>query len=206
MFKNTEWLFFDMGSTLIDEEEAYKLRFEEIAQAANKDYAEVVARATELYAQHKKGDTEIAKILGVKHPSWFSDKERLFPYTCECLDKLYRRYRLGIIANQPLGSCARLEKLGILKYFDLVAASAEEGVSKPDKRIFEIALERSGCKAENAVMIGDRIDNDVIPAKTLGMKTIWVKQSFGQYWRIDDEAQQPDLTVDKLIDICKYLV
>ena len=58
----------------------------------------------------------------------------------------------------------------------IVIASAEEGVSKPDRRIFEIALERSGCKPENAVMIGDRIDNDIVPAKQLGMKTIWIKQ------------------------------
>ena len=48
---------------------------------------------------------------------------------------------------------------GILKYFNLVVASAEEGVAKPDKRIFEIALERAGCAPEEAFMIGDRIDN-----------------------------------------------
>lgn len=35
------------------------------------------------------------------------------------------------------------------------------------------------CKPENAVMIGDRIDNDIVPAKQLGMKTIWIKQGFG---------------------------
>lgn len=57
---------------------------------------------------------------------------------------------------------------GILKYIDLVVASAEEGVAKPDLRIFEIALKRSGCPAEYAVMAGDRIDNDIVPAKKMG--------------------------------------
>lgn len=78
--------------------------------------------------------------------------------------------------NQPLGTSERLENLGVRKYIDLIIASAEEGVSKPDRRIFEIALERSRCRPENAVMIGDRIDNDIVPAKQLGMKTIWIKQ------------------------------
>lgn len=79
------------------------------------------------------------------------------------------------------------------KYIDLVIASAEEGVSKPDRRIFEIALERSGCKPENAVMIGDRIDNDIVPAKQLGMKTIWIKQGFGSLWTVMDESEKPIL-------------
>lgn len=87
--------------------------------------------------------------------------------------------QLGVIANQSLGTSERLENLGVRKYLDLIIASAEEGVSKPDRHIFEIALERSSCKPENAVMIGDRIDNDIVPAKQLGMKTIWVKQGFG---------------------------
>ncbi len=60
-----------------------------------------------------------------------------------------------------------------MQYIDLVIAFAEEGVAKPDKRICEIALERSNCKAVNAIMLGERIDNDIIPAKRLGMHTIW---------------------------------
>jgi HAD superfamily hydrolase (TIGR01549 family) len=65
--------------------------------------------------------------------------------------------------------------LGILQYIDLVIASAEEGVAKPYRRIFEIALNRANCIPEQSVMIGDRIDNDIIPAKAIGMKTIWIK-------------------------------
>lgn len=91
------------------------------------------------------------------------------------------------------------------KYIDLVIASAEEGVSKPDRRIFEIALERSGCKPENAVMIGDRIDNDIIPAKQLGMKTIWIKQGFGSLWTVMGESEKADIEVNNLSDILNYL-
>ena len=118
---------------------------------------------------------------------------------------LSSRYKIGIIANQSLGTKDRLEQHGILQYIDLVIASAEEGVAKPDKKIFEIALERGNCKPNNAVMIGDRIDNDIIPAKLLGMHTIWIKQGFGQYWNITQEVEKADCVVHSLMDICNIL-
>lgn len=92
-----------------------------------------------------------------------------------------------------------------MKYIDLVIASAEEGVSKPDKRIFEIALKRSNCDPANAVMIGDRIDNDIVPAKMLGMRTIWIKQGFGKYWNITSEKEKADYVVNSLTEVCKLL-
>ena len=55
-----------------------------------------------------------------------------------------------------------MEKFGIRKYIDVIVASAEEGVAKPDRRMFEIALERANCSANQAVMIGDRIDYDIV--------------------------------------------
>ena len=93
----------------------------------------------------------------------------------------------------------------MLKYIDLVIASAEEGVAKPDKKIFEIALDRSNCEPDKAVMIGDRIDNDIVPANLLGMHTIWIKQGFGQYWNITQEIEKADYVVNNLMDICNIL-
>ena len=123
----------------------------------------------------------------------------------ECLEILSSRYKIGIIANQSIGTKERLEQQGVLQYIDLVIASAEEGVAKPDRKIFEIALERGNCKPNNAVMIGDRIDNDIIPAKLLGMHTIWIKQGFGQYWNITQEVEKADCVVHSLMDICNIL-
>lgn len=123
----------------------------------------------------------------------------------ECLRKLSKNYKIGVIANQPLGTSQRLENFGIRKYIDLVVASAEEGVSKPDRRIYEIALDRSSCKPENAVMIGDHIDNDIVPAKQLGMKTIRIKQGLGSLWNTLDESEKADIEVNNLSDILKYL-
>ena len=200
-----KWLFFDVGSTLVDESRVYEDRMKKIAELSGITPQQIYEHAISLYRRNKKGDLEIAKQLGIELPKWESQYEKLYTDSEDCLKRLSRNYEIGIIANQTLGTSERLENLGARKYIDLVIASAEEGVSKPDRRIFEIALERSGCKPENAVMIGDRIDNDIVPAKQLGMKTIWIKQGLGSLWTVMDESEKADIEVNNLSDILNYL-
>lgn len=100
----------------------------------------------------------------------------MFPDAFDTLSYLKSKgYRLGVIANQPIGTKDRLDAWGILGFFDNVTASAEAGVSKPSPRIFLMAIEASGCHADQCVMVGDRLDNDIKPAKALGMKTVWMR-------------------------------
>lgn len=205
MFENIKWLFFDVGSTIIDEHFAYEHRMKDIADLANTTYNNICEKAIEFYKQNKKGDLETAKLFGVELTKWHKEDEILYSDATKCLEILSSRYKIGIIANQSMGTRARLEQHGVLQYIDLVVASAEEGVAKPDKRIFEIALERSNCKPIDTVMIGDRIDNDIIPAKKLGMHTIWIKQGFGQYWNVTQEFEKADCTVNSLSEICNIL-
>lgn len=205
MTQNVKWLFFDVGSTLVDEHIVYEDRMRKIAEAANTTYDNVYESSLKFYKQNKKGDLETAKLLGVKVPSWNHEYETLYGDTIRCLEFLSCKYKIGVIANQSLGTTQRLESYGLLQYIDLVVASAEEGVAKPDKRIFEIALNKSGCKADDSVMIGDRIDNDIVPANLLGMRTIWIRQGFGRYWSIKDKVEEADYTVDSLSELCEIL-
>ncbi len=147
------------------------------------------------------------KHLGLVVPEWKSEDEVLYLDTKLVLQKLSwktgGKYEIGIIANQNPGSKERLESFGILEYIDLVVASAEEGCAKPDSKIFEIALSRVGVRAADAVMIGDRIDNDIIPANEIGMKTVWVKQGYGTYWSFSSDPEmrrleRADFEVDDL--------
>ena len=80
-------------------------------------------------------------------------------------------------------------------------ASAEAGCAKPDLRIFTMALDKAGCEPSEAVMVGDRLDNDIIPAKKLGMKTVWVRQGYAIYQSIDDESKRPDYIVDSIDEL-----
>ena len=129
-------------------------------------------------------------------PKWNSDLERLYPKVNLVLEALKTKgYKLGIIANQAPGTKERLKRYGILHFFDVVVASAEEGVSKPDPRIFEIALQRANSLPCEAAMIGDCLDNDIAPAKALGMNTIWIQQGLGQYYTVRTEAERPDKAI-----------
>lgn len=198
---NVKWLFFDVGSTLVSEEKPLTHRIHEIAEVVNEPYEVLQDKVLQLYKEKKKCERVLIQAYGMEKPCWHREEEELFPESYMCLEQLSKKYKIGVIANQSLGTADRLEKHGVLKFIDLVIASAEEGVEKPDKRIFEIALSRAGCKPENAVMIGDRVDNDIIPAKKMGMKTIRVKQGMWKYWEACCEQEQADYEVDNLGEV-----
>jgi putative hydrolase of the HAD superfamily len=104
-------------------------------------------------------------------------------------------YRVGVIANQPLGTVERLTRWGLIPFISLCLSSAEEGFEKPDRAIFELALSRTGCTPSHAVMIGDRLDNDIRPAKLLGWRTIRVTQGFARFQSPRDGWDEADRTV-----------
>jgi len=56
------------------------------------------------------------------------------------------------------------------------------------------------------VMIGDRLDNDVVPAKRLGMKTVWIRQGFGGLSDPALSPEQPDWIVKDLRELVKLLL
>ena len=196
-----KWLFFDMGSTLIDETRVYDDIFQKIADAAGVSAEYVRTLAIGFYRQNKRGHREVMRILGVEYPEWSPEYEELYPDTVKCLQILEKKYHLGIIANQIPGAEKRLEEMGIRRYFDLIVSSAEEGIAKPDPGIFRIALTRAGCVPEQAVMIGDRIDNDIVPAKQMGMKTVRIRQGVGKYWNIQGNCETPDYEADSLSEL-----
>ena len=203
--KAIEWIFFDIGSTLADESKVYERRFKKIAELADVSEEYVLKKVVEYCENNQKGDLAVIKLLGVEKPVWEHQYEILYKDTETCLKDLSKKYKIGIIANQEFGTEKRLIEFGIRKYIDVIVASAEEGVAKPDKRIFEIALKKAGCKAEKAVMIGDRIDNDIVPAKEMGMKTIWIKQGMGKYWKISNEHEKADFVIDSLSELLDIL-
>ena len=199
--ENISRIFFDMGSTLIDESIAMEHRIREVIEGTDVTYEQFIERKLMYARQNKPADLETIRYFGLTKTPWHKEDERLYPDTVECLKCLHKHYKIGIIANQSLGSAERLKRFGILEYIDLVAASAEEGVAKPDKRIIEIALERAGVRAEEAAMVGDRLDNDIVPANSLGMYTIWIKQGNWKDASPREELEYPDMTVNSLSEL-----
>lgn len=196
-----KWLFFDIGSTLVDESKCIKKRCEVILENNDIDRNVFYDKVYELARTDHFAVRTAAKYFGVEIPRWYGELECLYPDVEKTLKSLSKNYKLGIIANQVAGTAERLEKWGIRKYFDVIISSAEEGVEKPDRRIFELALSRAGCKPSEAFMIGDRLDNDIKPAKEMGMNTIWVRQGFAEYQEVQNSIEEPDYIVNSINDI-----
>lgn len=200
-----KYLFFDIGSTLVDESECVKKRCEVIIESNNIDRQEFYDRVEECAKTDSYAVRAAAFYYGAEIPRWYGELEKLYPDTKMILEILSQKYKLGVIANQVAGTKDRLDNWGIGKYFDVVVASAEAECAKPDLKIFNLALEQAGCKPNEAVMIGDRLDNDIVPAKQLGMKTIWVRQGFAKYQSISNETEKPDFIIDSISDILDIL-
>jgi HAD superfamily hydrolase (TIGR01549 family) len=204
MFDEIKWLFFDMGSTLIDETESYKGWFQNASDAVGGAISpkEIERGYLEGMARYAATVTGQLKPYGYDKPTaaglYPSELDTAYPQVKPLLERLSRRYKLAVIANQSLGADERLERYGILQYFDFILNSAVIGLQKPDPRIFQLALEKADCEPREAVMIGDRPDNDIYPAKQLGLRTIRIRQGSASCQQPRSEAYEADATVDTL--------
>lgn len=197
-----KWIFFDLGSTLIDETDCIEYRIAETLKQACAPSKEEFNRQMEYFASvNMLPYKDTVKKFGLENIRWPKELEKLYPESHEVLQALHGRYKLGIIANQSAGTEERLVQFGIREYFDVVVASAEAGIAKPDKRIFELALSQAGCSACDACMVGDRLDNDITPAAEMGMSTVWVRQGWFGMGNADLARFKPNFTVDIISDV-----
>lgn len=200
-------LFFDIGCTLVDEEKVWQKRCEE--QAAGEEAKRLGLSAEAIYQEIIKASrarlpqyrTVTEKFHFKKVSPYRHELEALYEDAPHVLKTLSEKYELGVIANQTDGLRKRLELFGILPYFTHVISSWDVQVMKPDTRIFTYALKAAACPPHEAVMIGDRLDNDIAPARSIGMRTVWIKQGFGKYQTPLSEKDTPDYTIDHLPEL-----
>ena len=122
------------------------------------------------------------------------------------VDALLRRLsdrglKLGIVANQPLAARERLARAGIGDLFDHQGLSGLTGFSKPDPRAFQAAAEALGMTPAECIMVGDRIDNDIVPAKALGMTTILLRAGRHRRQRPRSPEEEPDAVVTDVMEL-----
>jgi HAD superfamily hydrolase (TIGR01549 family) len=79
---------------------------------------------------------------------------------------------LGLAANQPQSTLAVLDAHGLGRSFHHREVSGTHGYRKPDVRLFLRCCDDLGVAPEQCIMVGDRIDNDIAPARLLGMRTV----------------------------------
>jgi FMN hydrolase / 5-amino-6-(5-phospho-D-ribitylamino)uracil phosphatase len=202
------WVCLDVGETLIDETRVWSTwadllgvpRFTFLAA-----FGAALARG-----QEHRGVFDI-----VDRPDWRAHYEEfrrayggfcaedLYPDALSGIDGLRNQgYRIAILANQPADRHAELAALGIKG--EVMAMSEELGVHKPNPAFFTRALELMACRPGEVAYVGDRLDNDVLPASAAGMRAVWIRR--GPWGAIHDQTPPTGtLVVDSLTELVERI-
>ncbi len=91
------------------------------------------------------------------------------------LEQLHARYPMVLVSNFYGNIEAVLKDFGLDHLFGSIVESAVVGIRKPDPRIFSLGVDELGVDAAAIVVIGDSHDKDILPAASLGCRTVWLK-------------------------------
>ncbi|WP_189000545.1 HAD family hydrolase [Deinococcus roseus] len=138
----------------------------------------------------------LAERLKDDYRTTFLESRILLEGTEKLLADLKGKVKIGVISNNSIEEqTEKLQTLGIYDFIDVWVMSGEFGFGKPDPRIYQIALERAGCAAHEAMMIGDDHAKDVEAAQKAGIRAIWLN-------RFGHPAPSPDVTqITSLADL-----
>ena len=113
------------------------------------------------------------------------------------LDTLAGRHKIGLLSNGN----SYPDRCGLKGYFNFVVFSQDHGIEKPDRRIFEIALERSACNPDELLYIGDSLETDIKGAKDCGIMSVWLNHEYVS----NEESIVPDYEITLLQDVSAIL-
>jgi HAD superfamily hydrolase (TIGR01549 family) len=198
-----EIVFFDVGNVMVSDDPSglfiYRCLYEHLGGASRmcpeeffEGRARHVAAGGDLwgYVRECIGNGGFAAFQRETRRRLYAQWERTsppIPGMSEALARLAGEYRLGIIANQPPEIEGVLRGRALWDLFEVHGVSGSLGMEKPAPGIFRWAVERAGVEPGRALMVGDRADNDVGPAKALGMRTLLLRLDLAQRgWRPDD--------------------
>jgi HAD superfamily hydrolase (TIGR01509 family) len=161
-------VFFDVGETLVDETRMWG----EIADGVG------VPRFTFFgilggLAARGEPHSRVYELLGVEHPASTGFRpEDVYPDVPACLAELRAAgFLLGAVGNTGAEVEAMLADL-----VDVVGSSARWGVEKPAPEFFARVVAEAGCTPNETAYVGDRVDNDVVPALAAGLVAVHVRR------------------------------
>lgn len=146
-------------------------------------------------------DVLLAEAIGHQYLDLLPTQTTLMEDAFEVLDYLKSKYSLTIISNGFIEvQYKKIKSSGLEHYFDHVVLSEEANAWKPDKKIFEYALELNKGTAKEAIMIGDTYEADIRGAQNAGMDHIYFPLN-SQF----EEHQTATYRITKLIDLMDIL-
>jgi len=192
---------FDVGETLVDEERWWR----RLADRAELQ-PHVVWAALGVTIERGEEHTALWDHLGVATPPAWSEipysLEDLYPDAWDCLERVRALgYCVGIVGNQSevLEAWARESALPA----DLVSSSASLGVRKPDPMFFAKVCELVGHSPGDVAYVGDRVDNDVLPAAAAGLIAVHVRR--GPWGRLQATPREAEISLDDLASLPEAL-
>jgi HAD superfamily hydrolase (TIGR01662 family) len=193
---------FDVGETLVDEERWWR-------HLADREGLQphVVWAALGVTIERGEEHSELWPHLGMEQPPrWWSEipysLHDLYPDALECLRRVQELgLRVGIVGNQTamLEDWARASALPA----DVISSSASLGVRKPDPAFFAKVVELVECRADEVAYVGDRVDNDVLPAAAAGLVAVHVRR--GPWGRLQRTPPEAALGLDDLASLPEAL-
>ncbi|HEX5555758.1 MAG TPA: YjjG family noncanonical pyrimidine nucleotidase [Chitinophagaceae bacterium] len=132
-------------------------------------------RVSHTLLDFKIGDQRLVQDISLRYLEVLPTKTHLFPGTTEVLDYLKaKNYPLHLITNGfEKTQRLKLGHSGIDHYFTFIVTSESTGSLKPQREIFDHALRQSGCRASEAIMIGDALDVDILGARGAGIDQVY---------------------------------
>ena len=206
-------VFFDCGETLVDETRMWA-GWAAYLGVSDHDFmaalGDVIARGAHHHQvfKHFQSDFEFDRASRQRQAggdSYLIEQRDLYPDAASCLTRTRAAgYRVGIAANQPAAASDALARLGLA--YDHLAISQVLGVSKPDPAFFQKLVELADCPPERIAYVGDRLDNDILPAKAAGMTAIFiVRGPWGRHHANAPECHHADLIIDSLDELPERL-
>lgn len=187
--------------------EVFRARLQEYYQQRDKDFYETTYHLVLRELLKELGHAEVAEsvlrsaldaLYAVTQNNWQMESD-----TIETLEALKsEEYRLGIFSNAGDNKDVQdlIESFGIRNYFDFVLTSAACFYRKPHPRAFEIALAQWNAPPNEAAMIGDSLEADILGAKNLNITSIWITRR-AKFKEEDMRRIQPDFSLRKLSEL-----
>lgn len=119
------------------------------------------------------------------------------------LDSILRRGIPMVLVSNFYGNIESvLADFGLRRYFPVIIESAVVGVRKPDPAIFRMGVDALSLPAEEVLVVGDSYKKDILPARSLGCQTAWLK---GKGWTADEDAQTDPCVIPSLAALLPLL-
>jgi FMN phosphatase YigB (HAD superfamily) len=158
---------FDVGETLVDETGLW----ERAADAAGVPRFTLMGVLGGLAARGEH-HSKVWNVLGVERPASTWGRDEFYADAFPCLEKLRSRGLLvGAVGNTP----ATAEQL-LQDHVEFIGSSARWGVEKPAREFFDRIVGETALAAEQIAYVGDRVDNDVVPALAAGMVAVHIRR------------------------------